>query len=679
MTLGVDSNAIVRAHHLRAYDERYGQAAKAAKDAAAEATNAATEAETAAGKADRAAKRATEMADDVQAKLDRGDFVGATGATGPKGDTGATGATGATGPQGPKGDKGEPGQDADIAGAEQAIKAAQSAAKDATDAAGRADDAASLLTANVLKGNVKDTLVHVDDAWPSSLLSIEIEGATEQVTTTGKNLLNPEPLKDKNNFDISQSPAGFWVYMFTVPSTGDYTVSVKHIVKDSSYLMVSDNPKFAAGKQTWFSHPSATSGATSAIFNGVSEIYLYFSADIAKVQDVLEKVGGIQIETGTTATAYEPYTGGKPSPSPDYPQEIKVIEHPTLKVTGRNLLDVHEGMPESDCSKLFDNKTKRIIKPGTYVVGITANNYLQDITVSNVSFRSGGFTFSSTAGGYGIGIGMSLIPGETYERSVSTNGVPVIVFYTSDGTHISFSGNQVFTVPTNAVYSVFIITPTANDATVDASSILIKRKVDMATYAPYVGTSTPFTMPAEHPYLAKLPDGTADTIEVDKDGNVSLVARVGRDTNVRNVIQAVVGKYYELRTTIPAFASASAQTSDFALCSAIQSKNSASGLGIYRTWTGVYVRDTSGHTKEEIQAEIDKSAPLTVLAPVPITRYPLGKVTVPALPDSISNVWTEAEVTPRTAIQYTKDVNIAYDKLANAIAATELAVADIAG
>lgn len=30
-----------------------------------------------------------------------------------------------------------------------------------------------------------------------------------------------------------------------------------------------------------------------------------------------------QLQNGTTATPYEPYTGGKPSPSPEYPQEIK--------------------------------------------------------------------------------------------------------------------------------------------------------------------------------------------------------------------------------------------------------------------------------------------------------------------------------------------------------------------
>ena len=35
---------------------------------------------------------------------------------------------------------------------------------------------------------------------------------------------------------------------------------------------------------------------------------------------------------------YEPYTGGQPSPSPDYPQEIKSVVNPTVKIVGKNLL-----------------------------------------------------------------------------------------------------------------------------------------------------------------------------------------------------------------------------------------------------------------------------------------------------------------------------------------------------
>ena len=69
-------------------------------------------ANTATKNADAAAKRADDAANDVQKKLDNGEFVGAQGPKGEKGDTGAQGPqgeTGATGPQGPKGETGATG------------------------------------------------------------------------------------------------------------------------------------------------------------------------------------------------------------------------------------------------------------------------------------------------------------------------------------------------------------------------------------------------------------------------------------------------------------------------------------------------------------------------------------------------------------------------------------------
>ena len=184
-----------------------------------------------------------------------------------------------------------------------------------------------------------------------------------------------------------------------------------------------------------------------------------------------------------------------------------------------------------------------------------------------------------------------------------------------------------------------------------------------------VSTSIPFALPAEHPYLAKLPSGRADTIEVDADGNVELVARVGIDKDVRVVGDFLQGQYYELKTGISQFASASDNYNGTVLCSALPYKNTSSnGEGIYRTWNGVYVKDTSGRTKEEIQAEVDKNAPLTVVAPIPETRYQLGKIELPKTQDSIVNAWTDAEVTPNTGIEYVRDVNIVVSNLESAIA-----------
>lgn len=58
-----------------------------------------------------------------------------------------------------------------------------------------------------------------------------------------------------------------------------------------------------------------------------------------------------QLQNGTAATPYEPYTGGKPSPSPEYPQEIKNSGkwneetqkyEVDVKITGKNLLNLQK-------------------------------------------------------------------------------------------------------------------------------------------------------------------------------------------------------------------------------------------------------------------------------------------------------------------------------------------------
>lgn len=48
------------------------------------------------------------------------------------------------------------------------------------------------------------------------------------------------------------------------------------------------------------------------------------------------KFSNIQLEKGSEATSFEPYTGGIPSPNPEYPQEIKSVVNPTVKVSNED-------------------------------------------------------------------------------------------------------------------------------------------------------------------------------------------------------------------------------------------------------------------------------------------------------------------------------------------------------
>ena len=182
------------------------------------------------------------------------------------------------------------------------------------------------------------------------------------------------------------------------------------------------------------------------------------------------------------------------------------------------------------------------------------------------------------------------------------------------------------------------------------------------------GASLPITLPAEHPYLAALPDGTRDEIVIDKDGNATLVARVGRDTDVREVTDVSVGQYFGLKTTLPSFASADALTSGSALCSAMQSL--VGSYGVYRTWNGVYIKYSGQEDKDQLQSVFAAAVPMTVFAPIPETRYPLGKLDIPALPDTVSNVWVESNIATMVRMMYKRDINTLLDRDKLPIAST---------
>ena len=80
---------------------------------------------------------------------------------------------------------------------------------------------------------------------------------------------------------------------------------------------------------------------------------------------------------------------------------------------------------------------------------------------------------------------------------------------------------------------------------------------------------------------------------------------------------------------------------------------------------GVIIRDNRFTSNEKA---IELLNGVVVYIAVEPTRYQLGKIDVPALPESTSNVWTDAELTPNTTVEYTKDVNIVVARIEDAIA-----------
>ena len=355
------------------------------------------------------------------------------------------------------------------------------------------------------------------------------------------------------------------------------------------------------------------------------------------------------------------------TPSPDNPVPIEVAENPVVKVKGRNLLD--NKYPAS--SAAYNNEVAII------------NKYSYDNPSVVLPFTTGPRSSN------GFGFIEKLKPNVAYTLkafNVPDKSIVCIAGYKSME-DINNPSNSVwnlretslkspvqFTVKEGGECVVFTFAAEwgngNNKITYPADfKAVVERGATATEYKPYTSQTLTFTLPAEHSYLAKLPGGKADEIVVDGDGNVELVARVGIDKDVRKVGAFQRGEYYSFDTNLSPFASPNEDYGGIILCSTLRSRYlTSNGDGIYRTWNGVYVKDTSGRTKEEIQAEVDKNAPLTVVAKIPETRYPLGKIEIPKAQDSIVNVWTDAEVTPRTGIEYTRDVNIVINSLETAIA-----------
>ena len=160
-----------------------------------------------------------------------------------------------------------------------------------------------------------------------------IIGNTNQFSTTGMNLFDEKNLLDLDSSNYDKTAAGTGVIRYKFKVSGTVTVSVANINKDGEYLCVGIG---ADGSDAfWLSHKSAASSNFKTLTPKDGSIYLGVNKYIDGVENMIKKVGGIMINYGSVAMPYEPYTGGKPSPSPEYPQSIEVTDHPiTVTIKG---------------------------------------------------------------------------------------------------------------------------------------------------------------------------------------------------------------------------------------------------------------------------------------------------------------------------------------------------------
>ena len=192
-------------------------------------------------------------------------------------------------------------------------------------------------------------VITVDDSSDDYLRNLKLFGKTTQFTTTGKNLAETKHMQSVTgqygrltsitpiilreglsytvSFDTENTGIGCYLNPESFNSYQAFTMDGKrksftfNMTEDRTMQVVSD------GTTTLVSRSSATSDVASGL------------------------ISNVQIEVGSNATTYEPYTGGMAAPNPDYPQElVSAGNSGAIKthVSGKNLYDTTNGFVSGD-------------------------------------------------------------------------------------------------------------------------------------------------------------------------------------------------------------------------------------------------------------------------------------------------------------------------------------------
>ena len=259
--------------------------------------------------------------------------------------------------------------------------------------------------ANAIELEAEGETIFVDDSSDSHLLGLKVLGKTEQFTTTGKQLWDATAARnfvsDENGwytwaYDNSTSDTAYY-YQMNHPTSSlletdtDYLV-VLEIEKDEHVgfeLVSSHNSLSQFASNVYYAPGKLTKGPHVSVVRTTSD----FSNATTMLRTVVNVAGGykgtvkfrISVYKDTSLTAntfvWEPYTGGVPSPNPEYPQELESIENPIIDVCGKNLIrnNMTAGTSETKYGVTFTvNSDKSIHVSGTPTQAI-AYNIMEDV------------------------------------------------------------------------------------------------------------------------------------------------------------------------------------------------------------------------------------------------------------------------------------------------------------
>lgn len=210
---------------------------------------------------------------------------------------------------------------------------------------------------NQLIGQAEGTSIQVKDSADARIRVLEIDGALEQETTKG---INSVDLKNPTRTNLTYGTFSFKNDILEITNTSGIYPSVSYNILDLVKKNIGKSLSFYY--ESWFVENETNEANVSLLINYNDDTPNYFPVLVnnngKKTKfDIPDNVDNISVcelrifsnntkidspsylkitkpmlyfGTTTDEVEYEKYTGGQPSPSPDYSQEIEVLEAPNL-------------------------------------------------------------------------------------------------------------------------------------------------------------------------------------------------------------------------------------------------------------------------------------------------------------------------------------------------------------
>lgn len=172
---------------------------------------------------------------------------------------------------------------------------------------------------------------HLADSDNGKIQNMMLYGKSEQFTTIGKNLLKIKDGTQTLRGVTVTAKDGVVALKGTATESGWAALTVDSFVLNGTYILSSNITANIIVLVANKSFKTVLKQGKSATLENAEASRVCFTITEGKTYDISNIL--IQIEKGSVATSYEPYTGGIPSPNPSYPQEIKSVVNPIVKLS----------------------------------------------------------------------------------------------------------------------------------------------------------------------------------------------------------------------------------------------------------------------------------------------------------------------------------------------------------